>query len=262
MAGFIFAPLISLVILLVIVPAALFGIFGIRAGKAKDWRGRVALRYQRLYPWNNPIEGPRSIFVWMFALGKMGLDPMFGELPGLIQSQERLETALDIGCGFGVAGCALLEWRPALKIYGVDPNRGRVRIARAVFGERGAAFEASAPDFVRHGIPDRVDLVLVLDVIHFIPDAGLAVTLERIHGMLNEGGLLIVRAIVPPSARGSVWWNVARIRRWITGQKVFHRTPDQIRSALEATGFAIQESKISGGNAEMHWFLASGSGGR
>jgi SAM-dependent methyltransferase len=262
MVGFILAVLISLVVVLVVVPAILFGILGVGVGKAKDWRERVGLRYQGRYRWKNPIEGPRAIFVWMFALAKMRLDPMFGELPGLIQSRERLETALDIGCGFGVAGCALLEWHSALKIYGVDPNRGRVRVARAVFGERGEAFAASAPDFVRHGIPDRVDLVLVLDVIHFVPDAGLAMTFERIHGMLNEGGLLIVRAIVPPSGGGSLWWNVARARRWITGQKVFHRTPDEIRRAMEAAGFAIRDSKISGGNVEMHWFVASGSGGR
>ena len=262
MAGSILVLLIVLVVVLVVVPALLLGIFGVRVGKAEDWRERVGLRYQGLYRWKNLTAGPRAIFVWMFALAKMRMDPMFGELPGFIQAHERLETALDIGCGFGVAGCALLEWRPALRIYGVDPNRGRVRVARAVFGDRGEAFEASAPDFVRHGIPDRVDLVLVLDVIHFIPDAGLAVTFERIRGVLNDGGLLIVRAIVPPSGGGSVWWNVARVRRWVTGQKVFHRTPDEIRRTLEATGFEIRDSNISGQNAEMHWFVASGSGGR
>ena len=188
----------------------------------------------------------------------MRLDPMFSELPEFIRDRPEIGNALDIGCGFGVAGCALLEWRSTLNIYGVDPDSGRIPVARKVFGDRGNAFVAGAPDFVRPEIPQRVDLVLVLDVIHFIPDEGFCLTLQRIRAMLGDGGLVILRAIVPPNDGETIWWKIVRLRRQITSGKAYHRSVDEIRMAMEAAGFEIRDCKISGGNAEMWWFIATG----
>ena len=156
----------------VAVPAILRAGIGIAPGAAKDWRERVLLRYQNLCR-----EAGLSIlpgtFAWVFAWFKLRLDPMFGELPGFLNGVPELRTVLDIGCGYGVAGCALLEWRGEMKIFGIDPDRARVRAAGAVFGSRGQAFMGLAPEFETPGLPDRFDAVFVLDVIHFIPDSAL-----------------------------------------------------------------------------------------
>jgi SAM-dependent methyltransferase len=244
-------------IVLVIVPVGLVALLGVKPENEKDWRDRVAGRYQRLYRFSDVAGAPRAIFAWMFARQKMRLDPMFLELPDILKSTNRIEAALDIGCGVGVAACGLLEWYPNSKIYGVDPAAGRVRVARAAFGNRGDAFVAGAPDFLRHGIPEHVDVVMVLDVIHFISDTGLAITLERIRSSMNDTGLLVIRSIVPPTGSGSIWWKIARFRRAITGLRVHHRNVEKIRAAIEAGGFAIQKCEVSGGNPEMHWFVAT-----
>jgi uncharacterized protein len=239
----------------VAVPAILRAGIGIAPGAAKDWRERVLLRYQNLCR-----EAGLSIlpgtFAWVFAWFKLRLDPMFGELPGFLNGVPELRTVLDIGCGYGVAGCALLEWRGEMKIFGIDPDRARVRAAGAVFGSRGQAFMGLAPEFETPGLPDRFDAVFVLDVIHFIPDSALSLTLLKIRGKMEEGGTLVIRAIIPPSDGGSWPWKFAKIRRVMTGDFACHRPVEKIHEMITSAGFNVEKSEMSGGNPELVWFIA------
>jgi SAM-dependent methyltransferase len=238
---------------LVIGPAVLVLVFG---GQPKDWRDRVAARYRARYRWNDPLGAPGAIFAWMFAIGKTRMDPMFCELPRFIEPLSRIQSLLDIGCGYGVTSCAVLEWKPDVRVCGLDPSKARITVARDVFGDRGHAFVAGAPDFVRHGMPESFDLVFILDVIHFIPDTALAVTLDRIRVLVAEGGMLVIRSIVRPEGSGSIWWRGSGIRRAITGAKAYHRSVEEIRRAIEAAGFELKSSAISGENRELWWFSA------
>ncbi len=101
------------------------------AGEPKTWQDRVELRYQDL-----------DTGLWMFARFKLRLDAMFRDLPQFLEDIPPIRTALDLGCGRGVAGCSLLEWFPELTLYGIEPNPKWVRAAAAAFGERGRVFQA------------------------------------------------------------------------------------------------------------------------
>jgi SAM-dependent methyltransferase len=239
----------------VAVPAILRAGIGIAPNAAKDWRERVLLRYQNLCPEAGLPILPGT-FAWVFAWFKLRLDPMFRELPGFLDAMPELRTALDIGCGYGVAGCALLEWRGEMKIFGIDPDPARVRVARAVFGSRGQAFVGLAPELETPGFPDRFDAAFVLDVIHFIPDSALNLTLLKIRGRMKEGGTLVIRAIIPPSGGGSWPWKFAKVRRAMTGGFACHRPVEKIREMITRAGFEMEKSEISGGNPELVWFIA------
>jgi SAM-dependent methyltransferase len=192
----------------------------------------------------------------VFAWFKLRLDPMFGELPEFLDGMPEVRTVLDIGCGYGVTGCALLELRGEAKIFGIDPEARRVRAARAVFGNRGQAVVGSAPEFEAPGIPERFDAVFILDVIHFISDSALDLTLQKIRGKLEEGGHLVIRAIIPPEDGGSWAWKFAKIRRALTGAYACHRPVTKIREMIESSGFEVEKSQMSGGNPELSWFIA------
>src|SRR5207249_4782074 len=99
-------------------------------GAATGWEDRVRLRYRE-----------QETAEWMFAWFKLRLDPMFRELPEFLKSAPPPNTVLDIGCGRGIVGCALLEWFPDSRIHGMDPNPSRVRIATRAFGDRGQAIQ-------------------------------------------------------------------------------------------------------------------------
>jgi uncharacterized protein len=238
---------------MLVIPAVLLAVLGGASREDADWQSRVLWRYQRNGRWG-VWRSPRAIFVWVFVQFKMRLDPMFGELRETLNSEPH--TALDIGCGYGVVACALLEWHPNLKIFAIDPDESRVAAAKSALGERGIAFVASAPDFEGPESPVMVDAVLILDVIHFIPNEGVALTLRRVHDRLGENGQLILRSIIPPAESGSIWWRVAKIRRRLLGGSVFHRSVEQIKEMIDQAGFDLQTSQISGNNPELCWFIA------
>jgi SAM-dependent methyltransferase len=246
---------ISVFGIFVVVPAILRAAIGIAPGAAKDWRERVLFRYQKLCSEAGLPILPGT-FAWVFAWFKLRLDPMFRELPEFVDAMPQLGTVLDIGCGYGVAACALLEWRGEAKIFGIDPDPGRVRVARAVFGSRGQAGVGLAPEIELAGFPDRFDAVFVLDVIHFMSDSALDLSLQRIHGGLEEGGHLVIRAIVPPGDGGSWPWKFAKIRRAMTGAFACHRPVEKIREMIARVGFDVEKSQKSGGNPELVWFIA------
>jgi SAM-dependent methyltransferase len=231
-----------------VLPRLLRAWLGVKpSAEPKSWRERVELRYQNLHT-----------SVWMFAWIKLRLDPMFRELPELMKEMSNLRTVLDLGCGFGVAGSSLLEWFPELKVYGIDPNPHGVRMASLAFGQRGEVFKGGAPDFEVPSLPSNFDAVLVLDVIHFLSDAQLDLTLRRIRTKLSEGGYLVLRAPILPSGTGSFLWNLDKLKRKITGAFARYRKADQISDAIGQAGFTILRSQISGTPShELHWFMAT-----
>lgn len=216
--------------------------FGVR-GVPKTWRDRVILRYQQ--QWNYSA--------WIFAHFKTKLDPMFFELPGLLKSPR---SALDVGCGFGVPGCALLEWYPELQLFGIEPARGRSRVASRVYGSRGRVFRGCAPEALNTGLPNRLDVALMLDVTHLIPDEALTQTFQRLQTLLSDGGTLIARVNVPQPDKQTLVWHLDWMHRTLTRAKTFHRPLERTRSMFEAAGFEIVESRNSGGVPEMIWLVA------
>jgi SAM-dependent methyltransferase len=245
------AVAVVVVVELFVLPRLFRALLGVKPGRdePKNWRDRVELRYQIMHT-----------SVWMFAHFKLRLDPMFHELPELMKCMSRLRTVLDLGCGYGFAGSSLLEWHSDLKLYGIDPNPYRVRMASIAFRDRGEVFQGRAPDFELSALPSRFDAVFILDVIHFLPDSALDLTLRRIRARLDEGGYLVLRAPILPDGIGSLTWNVEKLKRKITGSFACYRTPDQISDAVRQTGFKISRSQQSGTpNHALHWIIATAS---
>jgi SAM-dependent methyltransferase len=240
----------------VLVPALVKAGIGIKPSAAKDWREKVLLRYQRLAA-EPGFSTFSATFAWIFAWFKLRLDPMFGELPQILKGLPEIRNALDIGCGNGIAACAILEWRPELKVFGIDPTPSRVRAASAAFGSRGEAFTALAPDIDIPGLPNHFDAVFILDVIHFLPCSALELTLQKIRRRMDEDGHLVIRAIIPPTDGGSWPWRFARIRRKLTGGRAWHRSVETIHQMLAQGGFNVEKSEMSGGNPELFWFIAT-----
>jgi len=207
---------------------------------------RMLLRYQTL---------PTSI--WMFAWFKTRLDPMFRELPELLRAMPEPKTILDIGCGYGVAGRALLEWFPNAALVGIDPSWLRVRFAAAIFAERGRAIRAAAPNLPMARLPDPVDAVFILDVIHYLDDTQLEATLRQVRERLAEGGWLIIRVSIPEAPRKSVLFRLELIERAVTRRYAYYRTADQVEQVLQAEGFDLRHRQMSGTDGELCWFIAA-----
>ena len=205
--------------------------------------------------------GPAGRFARHFARGKLGSDPVFTAIlrRGLIPDDARL---LDLGCGQGVllallaaareqhrAGCWPAGWPPppaGLALHGIeflakDVARANVALAGAGVVERGDLRDAPLPP---------ADVVVLMDVLHYLePDAQESL-LARIARALGAGGLIVTRVGDPAAGRAAaLTWVVDQAVAVARGQGLhrFHRRGiADWTAALERHGFAVTREPMNG----------------
>lgn len=210
-----------------------------------DIQRRVLQRYSTLEPY------PR-----LFARFKLKHDILFAELETYLTGPRVPRTVLDIGCKYGVPGCWMLERFPEARVYAIDPDPERVRVAGLAFGQRGTATCAGAPNLPP--MPEPADAALLLDVTHFFDDAVLRLLLERLRAAMAPQSLLIIRAMVPPPGkRTSRHWRVDALRMKLAGVTAYHRPTEQIAAMVRAAGFQVRQTALSGANPESAWVIAA-----
>jgi predicted exporter/2-polyprenyl-3-methyl-5-hydroxy-6-metoxy-1,4-benzoquinol methylase len=195
---------------------------------------RTVLRYRGLEAY------PR-----LFARFKILLDPMFPRLADFVKDPKII---LDIGAGFGVPAVWLLELFPQAKIYGIEPEGRRVRIAAYAIGTRGAVTVGAAPELP--AIPEKADTALLLDMIHMLTDEALRLTLRRLRENLRPDGMLVLRATTPWKRR----IEAGRIK--FRKEQSRFRTEAEIMAVLADAGFSVVLSEVSGRNQKERWFIA------
>lgn len=209
-------------------------------------------------------------FAWHFARGKLGRDPVFR---ALIERGElgRGARIVDIGCGQGLTAgllqaCADLDaggrwpagWPapPRAKSYhGIELMPRDVQRARSATTGLALAPTFECEDMRRAALPP-CELVLILDVLHYVDLAAQSDLLARVRGALLQGqgaepGRLLLRVGDADSKRGfavSQW--VDRAVTLVRG----HRAPptwgrplaDWV-ALLRKLGFAVQSLPMSQG---------------
>jgi len=188
----------------------------------------------------------------LFAHFKLRLDPMFSELSSLLSNSD-IRTVADIGCGYGVPACWVLERFPDAMVYGMDPDPGRVRVASRAVGKRGVMVVAGAPDIPK--TPGPVDLATLLDMIHFLDDDRLSLTLKRLSVILGQKGRILIRATLPPAYQFPwVWW-MENLRNKAAGIQCYYRMFDEIETIVLQAGFDMELSAPSGSKGDLVWFI-------
>ncbi len=195
-------------------------------------------------------------FAWHFARGKLGWDPIFRGLleRGDIAPGSRI---VDIGCGQGllaslVAACAEAaadgrwpaDWgmAPAGATYtGIELMPRDVERACRALAALPSRPRFVCADMTRAELP-VCDVVVILDVLHYVDLAAQEALLRRVFGALGEGGRLLLRIGDQRARSGflaSQW--VDRIVTAVRGHRVaptFCRPLDEWRELLLQIGFA------------------------
>lgn len=207
---------------------------------------RVRAHYHRLEAY------PR-----MFAMLKLRFDPLFADLARMVRRQKRQEdvnTILDIGCGYGVPACWCLEHFEKAKVFGFDPDPERVRVADIATAERGIMTLGRAPELP--AIPHDVDIVLLLDMLHYLNDATTSALLHNAFSVLGKDGVLITRFVTTPFGKPSWSWRLEDRRVRAAGRMPHYRSPATFAKQLEKAGFAIETNEVSTTNPELFWIVA------
>jgi SAM-dependent methyltransferase len=204
----------------------------------------VALRYKK-----------REAYPRLFARFKIKFDPMFSELPQIVKSLGQVKRILDVGCGYGVPAAWLLEYFPGSIVYGFDPDRERERVAKLALGERGRIQYGYAPEIPE--LPEPMDAVFILDIIHFLSDPQLERTLTELARRMRPHGKLVIRAVIPPANGNYSWtWRFEALKMKIGEISPTFRPSGKISRMIEMAGFCLEYTGLSGGNVESSWFLA------
>ena len=202
-------------------------------------------------------------FAWHWARGKLGHDPVFR---GMLQRGDLPAAArvVDIGCGQGLVASLLLACRhmqqrgawpaawPAqasaqaytgIELMARDVKRGQAALAPL-------STPAFAPQFVcadmRKAALPPCDVVVILDVLHYVDHSAQVQVLQRVHQALcaepgPQPGRLLLRVGDAASTRGfaiSQW--VDRVVTGVRGHRVpptWGRPLAQWQSLLQDLGF-------------------------
>lgn len=200
-------------------------------------------------------------FAYYFARGKLGGDPMFLALlqRGLVADGVRV---LDLGCGQGLLAAWLFaarksfesgEWAagwpaPGLpaELRGVDLLASDIGRAQAALGAP-ARFEQGDMRFADFG---QTDVVVIMDVLHYVDFPAQDDVLRRVRDALAPGGLLLARV---GDAQGGLRFQLSN---WVDRTVAFFRggrlPPTHGRplrdwiQALETLGFKVETASMNG----------------
>jgi SAM-dependent methyltransferase len=196
-------------------------------------------------------------FAWHFAKGKLGGDPAFAGMLrlGLIPDRARI---IDIGCGQGLLTACLWAaeqqqacgkwfpgWAPAprdVMVHGIElmpKDVARAREALSAIAYR-ASFECADMCDAKF---TECDVVVILDVLHYVSYEKQEDILARVHRALEFDGKLLLR--VGDAAAGlpfkmSNWVdNVVMFIRGHRLPRLYCRSVAEWKAVLEKTGFRV-----------------------
>jgi hypothetical protein len=218
-------------------------------------------------------------FAWHFARGKLGRDPVFRGLleRGALPPRARV---VDIGCGQALlaslgatidrhhaAGRWPRRWPAAptgLRYTGLDLMPRDVERARRALAGLPSPPTLQCAD-MREAVLPACDVVVILDVLHYVDHAAQATVLGRVRDALGPRGRLLLRVGDAASRRGfaiSQWVDrsVTRIR----GHRVAPTWGRPLRewiALLEGLGFRVEAVPMSRGTPFANVLLVADLGG-
>ena len=195
-------------------------------------------------------------FAWYFSKGKLGRDPVFAHIlqAGYIPQQA---SVLDIGCGQGLLAAMLCgmnnytqelpsHWSniSGVSVRGIELMPKDVIRAQQALQCFGPCVQIVQGDMCRIDF-GTADVVVILDVLHYVPYAAQKDILERAYTCLSAEGKLLLR--VGDAAAGLPF----KLSNWVDATvftlrghksaRVYCRTLTEWKNQLECIGFRVTD---------------------
>lgn len=150
-------------------------------------------------------------------------------------------VVLDVGCGFGLFSFYFNQCAPDREMIGVDVNAGRIATALKVRDKLGLAdqIEFQVSDVAEYPFDITVNAIVVLDLLHHVPEKTAQRLLTSFHSILPAEGILIIKDIT-----ATPWWKMAFT--WLLDKLIDWRAPlryytkDEMVALIEESGFDVK----------------------
>ena len=169
---------------------------------------------------------PIGRFAHGYVASKLRRDPVHRVLIALA-AQENFLAVLDIGCGRGQLGIALLEAGGAASVLGLDRNSAHLRQAERA--AQGLAFRAGWQDLARSAALPAADTVIIVDVLYQLDTAAQVALLEAAARAARSR--LLIRTADP--ARG--WRSAVTRGLELVGRRVWPHSGARVNALPIAT---------------------------
>ncbi len=173
-----------------------------------------------------------------YVRGKLRRDPVHADILALA-GREALGHVIDLGCGRGQLGVALLEAGFARSVLALD--RADAPLAQARSAAIGLAFAANRIDLAEAPALPAADTVLLVDVLYQIDPAAQDRLLARIADAARR--LVLIRTLDPARGlRSRLTLGFEQAVRLISPHSGLHVRPlplARIATPLQAAGFTV-----------------------
>jgi 2-polyprenyl-3-methyl-5-hydroxy-6-metoxy-1,4-benzoquinol methylase len=164
-------------------------------------------------------------------------------LPAVPEVNERLKnggTALDLGCGGGVASIAIAKAYPKAQVFGFDVFPPAIEKARENAAKEAVSSHARFEVYDGVSLPSsRFDLITLFWTLHHVVDP--VKLLTSVRGALTRGGtLLVLEANVAEKLEDNIntWAN------WLYGASMFDCAVTSATEGGPAYGALMKESEV------------------
>ena len=132
-----------------------------------------------------------------YVANKLRFDPV---VRAICEATTELGDVVDVGCGRGQLGLALLEYGKIRRLSGFDWDERKVTTAR--LAARGDAHYWV--EDMRLAVIPEADTILIVDILHYLPHADQDALLTRAAAALRPGGTLVLRDVNASRTLGSL----------------------------------------------------------
>jgi 2-polyprenyl-3-methyl-5-hydroxy-6-metoxy-1,4-benzoquinol methylase len=161
---------------------------------------------------------------------------------------------LDVGCGSGLWLTYLALERSDLQLHGIDPDRGKLALART---------SKAGPFTLQEGIVEDLpaatyDCVTILDVLYLMPDEVKSRVLEACRHTLKPGGRLVVKELdtqplwkFAPAALQEFF--AVRVVRLTHGGQTHYQSVKDLTAMIQGLGFEdVEAIRVDRGYVHPH----------
>ncbi len=166
----------------------------------------------------------------LYALARYAVCP-FDEVARAVPARGRI---VDVGCGLGLFSLHLCLQSPERKVLGIDRDASRIAVANQspLVGENAEFAVADLADAKLR----RCDALVMVDVLHHLPDPVFHAVLREARRRLDPRGVLVLKEL-DTRPLGRHLWNWLHDVIATRSLEVYVRSRARVEAALARAGF-------------------------